>query len=149
MTGAGPPFQIPWPIFNQAQSDTTHVVSHRESLGHMVCTSLSPLPWKRWEAIDREVKDMLQLGVIDSSTCAWQSPIVLVPKSDVALHFCINLGKVNKVARFDVYIRNAQKRCLVGSIRGGSLCDGIGRCHSVHRIKRKRPLQHTKGFSTL
>ena len=46
---------------------------------------------------------MLEMGVIDPSKSNWFSPIVLVPKPDGSIHFCIDFRAVNKVSKFDQY----------------------------------------------
>lgn len=56
-------------LFSATPGHTTRVQHVIEtSLGQVCRTALRPLPRSRWEAVDKEVKDMLQLGVIEPPT---------------------------------------------------------------------------------
>ena len=59
-------------------------------------------PHKREEA-QRLLQDMLSKKVIQPSCSPWASPIVLVPKKDGSVRFCIDYRKVNGVTRRDAY----------------------------------------------
>lgn len=54
-------------------------------------------------AIEREMKDMLQMGVICPSESEWASPVVLLPKPDGEISFCIDYHKLNAVTHPENY----------------------------------------------
>ena len=59
------------------------------------------IPYKTRSVMETEIQDMLDLGVIEPSISPYSSPIVLVPKKDGSVRFCIDFRKLNKVMEFD------------------------------------------------
>ena len=57
-------------------------------------------PFKARNVMDSDIKVMLELGVIEKSASPYSSPVVLVPKKDGSVRFCI-FRKLNKVTEFD------------------------------------------------
>ena len=51
--------------------------------------------------MESEIDEMIELGVIKPSISPYSSPIVLVPKKDGSVRFCIDFRKLNKVTEFD------------------------------------------------
>ena len=59
------------------------------------------IPHKTRSVIEIEIQDMLNLEVIEPSISPYSSPIVLVPKIDGSVRYCIYFRKLNKVTEFD------------------------------------------------
>ncbi|KAI8510586.1 hypothetical protein Bbelb_115020 [Branchiostoma belcheri] len=55
------------------------------------------------EKMREELQKMEEMGVIEPSKSEWASPVVLVPKKDGSIRFCVDFRKVNAVSRFDAY----------------------------------------------
>ena len=54
-------------------------------------------------AVQEEIKEMLDKGVIVSSKSPSTSPIVMVPKKDGTNRKCIDFGKFNEITTKDAY----------------------------------------------
>uniref|UniRef100_K7EYV5 ribonuclease H n=1 Tax=Pelodiscus sinensis TaxID=13735 RepID=K7EYV5_PELSI len=58
---------------------------------------------KTVQDLEREVQDMLALGVIQPSSSPWASPVLLVPKKDGSIRFCVDYRKLNAITVSDAY----------------------------------------------
>lgn len=61
------------------------------------------VPERLLPSLKSEVEDMLALGVIERSSSEWSNPVVLVPKKDGTMRFCIDFRRVNAQSHFDAY----------------------------------------------
>ena len=60
-----------------------------------------PVPHSTREIIQQEVRNMLDMGIIERSNSSYSSPVVLVPKKDQTVRFCIDYRKLNRITVFD------------------------------------------------
>ena len=58
-------------------------------------------PFKTRDVMEEEIQEMIDLDVTEPSISPYSSPVVLVPKQDGSVRFCIDFRKVNKVTEFD------------------------------------------------
>ena len=60
-----------------------------------------PVPYAMKEIIDKEIDTMLALDIIEPSTAAYASPLVIVRKSDGSNRVCLDFRNLNKITLFD------------------------------------------------
>jgi hypothetical protein len=59
-----------------------------------------------------EIDRMLAEQVIEPATCEWASPIVLVPKPDGSLRFCVFYRRLNAITVPDTYALPRMDECI-------------------------------------
>ena len=88
-----------------AAHDKQHWSNVRGS--HRGCSSNLPetlrIPYSKRELVKEELDEMLAAGMIHPSTSPWASPIVLVPKKDGRVRFCVDYHMLDANATFDAY----------------------------------------------
>ncbi|CAM5103968.1 unnamed protein product [Natator depressus] len=87
------------------QPGCTNLTVHRVQTGSHPPIRCSPfrVTGKTAQDLEREVRDMLALGVIQPSASPWASPVVLVPKKDGSVRFCVDYRKLNAITVSDAY----------------------------------------------
>ena len=92
----------------------THVATHRIDTGEAlpIRSSLYKVPQKLEEEVNKEIGKMLQLGIIRPSMSPWASPVVIVPKPDGTIRFCVDYRKVNRVTKMDAYPIPSMERMI-------------------------------------
>ncbi|CAM5168724.1 unnamed protein product [Eretmochelys imbricata] len=87
------------------QPGRTNLTVHRVQTGLHPPIRCSPfrVTGKTAQDLEREVRDMLVLGVIQPSASPWASPVVLVPKKDGSIRFCVDYRKLNAITVSDAY----------------------------------------------
>ena len=55
------------------------------------------------EVVAKNIREMIEADVIEPAQSEWASPVVLVPKKDGTLRFCVDYRKLNAVTVSDTY----------------------------------------------
>ncbi len=83
----------------------TNLIQHHIEMEPGVVVHSRPyrLPEHKKKVVQSELEAMLEMGLIEESHSDWASPIILVPKTDGSVRFCVDYRKVNAVSKFDAY----------------------------------------------
>jgi len=81
----------------------THLIEHKVELteSEPVKKKPYPIPYKMQEVTDKEIKDMLAMGIIERCEAPYASPLVLVKKPDGSYRVRVNFKDLNKITVFD------------------------------------------------
>ena len=89
----------------QDKPGRTRVAEHVIDTGTAKPVKLSPyrLPYAYRDLVQKELKEMVKDGIATTSNSEWASPIVLVPKKDGGIRFCVDYRRLNAVSAADCY----------------------------------------------
>ncbi len=91
-------------VFSPLPGRTDLIQHHIETIpGEVAHSCPYCLPKHKKKVVQDELKAMLELGVIEESYSSRASLIVLVPKTDGSVHFCVDYRRVNAVSKFAAY----------------------------------------------
>ena len=81
----------------------THLIEHKVELTEKepVKQKPYPTPYKMQEVVDKEIAEMLKMGIIEHIEAPYASLLVLVKKSDGTYKVCVNFKELNKITVFD------------------------------------------------
>ncbi|RXN02784.1 reverse ribonuclease integrase [Labeo rohita] len=83
----------------------TDVLQHRLYVTHPVPIKQRPyrMSPSKQAVVREQLEEMLKAGIVEPSHSAWASPVVLVPKKDGKMRFCVDYRKVNAITESDAY----------------------------------------------
>ena len=83
----------------------TSIVKHHIHTGNSAPIKQRPRrePLGMKNVVKEELDKMTKQGVIEPSSSAWASPIVLVKKKDGSIRFCVDYRKLNSITTKDAY----------------------------------------------
>ena len=82
----------------------TSILKHKiETSGNPIRQAVRRLPLPKRDEVRKLLCEMQQKKIIAPSKSPWASPIILVPKKDGSVRFCVDYRKVNNVTHKDAY----------------------------------------------
>ena len=91
-------------VFSNIPSGTS-VTEHKVDTGEASPIRSPPyrIPQSLLKTVNDELRQMLELGIVRPSKSPWASPVVVVPKPDGTIRFCIDYRKLNNITKMDAY----------------------------------------------
>ena len=95
---------------------------------------------RKKEIIRKEIKYMLENGIIEPSQSPWALPCVLVNKPDGSVRFCTDYRKLNDITKADSYPIPRMEDCIdrIGKARFITKCDLLKEYWSVPLTDRTK-----------
>ncbi|KAI2648039.1 Retrovirus-related Pol polyprotein from transposon opus [Labeo rohita] len=111
-----------WPTVCMDVLGQTSIIKHLilTSISIPVCKRAYPVPVNKQNFIDEEVKAMLDEGIIRPSTSPWAAPVVLVPKKDGGMRFCVDYWALNVKTPLDGFTIS-QMQDILESVFGATV----------------------------
>lgn len=90
---------------NDSELGCTSIVQHEINTGTepLIKQPARRVPFVYREKLSSMVDEMLRDGIIQPSSSAWSSRVVLVPKKDGKFRFCVDYRRLNSISKKDVY----------------------------------------------
>ena len=60
-----------------------------------------PIPFHARQAVEKELEEMIKIGIVRESTSPYSSPLTVVKKKDGTIRLCVDFRNLNSVAEFD------------------------------------------------
>ena len=83
----------------------TNMIEHHIQTGDAKPIKLPPyrVPQALQAMVKQEIKDMLDLGIIEPSVSEWAQPIVPILKKDGSLRLCVDYRRLNVISKNNAY----------------------------------------------
>ena len=96
------------PTWSQGMEDLgqTNVVEHKIVLKENIPPikqAPRSIPFHKQGKVQTMIDEMLDNKIIENSNSPWASPVVLAPKPDGTIRFCIDYRRLNSETKIDVY----------------------------------------------
>lgn len=90
---------------NESEFGCTDAVEHE-----IIVTDPSPIKQRNYaispkvqESINAELDKIIAHGIVEPSSSGWNSPVLMIPKKDGGMRFCVDNRRLNQVTQKDAY----------------------------------------------
>lgn len=98
------------------------------------CRASYSVPWSKKEAVSKEIKKMLDWGIIEHSNSPYSSPIIAVMKADNSVRLVLDARDINKIIK-PVRTRPEKLEELIQSFHGVKYLSSLDLRSSYWQIK--------------
>ena len=107
-----------------------------------------PVPHHRKAEVDKQIDEMLQMGVIEPSDSEWASPILMVQKADGTLRFCVDYRKLNAVTKHDSFPLPNINDCLASLGSHSEYFSTLDMKSGYWQVEMEKSSQEKAAFTT-
>lgn len=125
----------------------THLIEHEIDTGTSkpICQKQYPLSPTMRNHLNKQIDEMLELGVIEPSKSAWCSPLWLVPKSSGEFRVCFDGRKLNQVTLPDAYpMHNID--AILNKLRDACYLSSIDLRHAFFQVPLEKSSREKTAF---
>lgn len=105
------------------------------------------LPLHKKKEVAKEVKRLLDLGVIEPSVSPWAAPTVLVLKKDLTWRLCLDYRRINLLTLRDSYPLPRIDDSL-DALRGSSWFSTLDLCSGYYQVEMEESSKEKTAFAT-
>lgn len=127
----------------------TKLFPHRIETGDAKAINLRQyrLPHAHIEEVNRQTREMLDMGIISPSVSPWNAPVILVKKKNGTARFCVDYRKLNSVTIKDAYPMPNITVC-VDRLKGAKYLSALDLKSGYHQMEIVPEHREKTAFST-